>query len=915
MVFPDSILNLPGEPQMLDVVRARLATSDDVCIAVSFSRCSGVGLLIEPLRDVVRRGGQVRILTSTYQAVTQPEALEALRCLSGVHTRVQDGPTAFHAKFWRFENSVGAECWAGSSNLSKGGLATNLEWNLVRADREATDAARRQFDGLWARPDVRPVTDEFLRRYRAVYAKRAQSEFVPFVGISEPRAEFPRPNRAQLKALARLDESRSRGLRRAAVIAATGVGKTYLAAFDVLHSGAKTAIYVSHRLEHLMQARRTFQRVLLNHSLGIVGGGLDEARADIVFTTIASLGRRPDLLARPFEYLVIDEFHHVEAPSYEVLRPLRERAFLLGITATPERQDGHDVLEWCDFNVAYEVRLPEAIERGWLLPFHYFGIADESVDFFRIPWRRLDEVEDALSVEARAAHVLQSALERGFDGIKRATIGFCAGKKHARFMADSFNRRGQIAVSVLGDQAVRAREAVYARLADPSDPLEWVFVSDILNEGVDLPVVNSVMFLRPTESATLFLQQLGRGLRLFEGTEVLTVLDFVGHHRSAWVTINALDSVSGGGRRTEVADGVVITPPRACEVVLERRTREILSKISRYVSKRQACDEAYRALRAALDRAPLPVDLCNRSDLPALAVFRQTYKSWTACQASADDAPAWARELPPRHPVFAFLRRVEANWQAQRVSPYALAWGLAARPDDPEAGYDLFFERWPQWKSERSALDGSKTWATVVKKLGDSLRADRLRPEIRAALGDRLLAEVEGRLLYTINGDHQQRHSGVLRTPADLNRFARYERPEIVRYFGTQYDPARHNTGMLWFGNDGVIITKLDTSTAKIEHQYSNEFRGDRAFAWTSRNKMSTTNEAGRRVVEHVARGRTLHLFVQPRSHAAAVYLGRGRVRTSTGDGPMQVVFDLDYALPPDLVRDFSGAAANDDSG
>ncbi|MCB9727471.1 MAG: DUF3427 domain-containing protein [Deltaproteobacteria bacterium] len=915
MEHHDSVLNLPGEIQMLDVVRDGLATADDVRIAVSFSRCSGVGLLIEPLREVVRRGGQVRILTSTYQAVTQPEALDALRGLDGVETRVQCGPTGFHAKFWRFENAAGAQCWAGSSNLSKGGLATNLEWNLVRADRHATEAARRQFDGLWTRPDVHPISDQLIHRYRAEYMLRARAAAPPFVGITEPHAEVPHPNRAQLEALANLAASRSGGLRRAAVIAATGVGKTYLAAFDVLQSGAKTALYVSHRLEHLLQARRTFRRVLGSHSLGVVGGGFDEGQADIVFATIASLSRRPDLMARPFEYLVIDEFHHVEAPSYEVLRSLRERAFLLGITATPERQDGHDVLEWCDFNVAYEVRLPEAIERGWLLPFHYFGIADESVDFLRIPWRRLDEVEDALSVEARAAHVLQSAIERGFDGVKRATIGFCAGKKHARFMAESFNRRGQTAVSVLGDQPVREREAVYHRLADPADPLEWVFVSDILNEGVDIPVVNSVMFLRPTESATLFLQQLGRGLRLFPGTEVLTVLDFVGHHRSAWLTIKALHAVSGGGRRTEVADGVVITPPRACEVVLERRTREILAKIARYTSKREACNKAYEELRDELGRAPLPVDLWGRADLPELSVFRQTYKSWSACQRSHDDTPPWARALPSEHPVFEFLRRVEANWQAQRVSPYALVWGLAARPDEPEAGYDAFFERWPQWKPERSALDGSKTWQTVRNKLGDSLRADRLRPEIRAALGDQLLAEVQGRLLYTVNGDHQQRHGGVLRSPADLNRFARYERPEIIRHFGVQYDPAKHNTGMLWFGSDGVIITKLDTSNAKAEHQYDNEFLGDRAFAWTSQNKMSTANAAGLKVVQHAARGLALHLFVQPRSHAAAVYLGRARVRSATGDGPMRVVFDLDHALPPDLRAEFSGGGPVDERG
>ncbi len=903
-MLADSVLNLPEDTRMLDVVRSGLDGADEVAISVSFTRCSGLGLLIDPLLGVAERGGRVRLLTSTYQSVTQPEALESLLRLPGIETRVQTGGVGFHTKFWWFRGRSGSECWAGSSNLSKGGLATNLEWNLRKVESDTLDRTRGQFDVLWKRADVRVLDDGFIRRYRDVYRETARG---PPIRISESTQELT-PNGAQREALACLHDLRKRGERRAAVIAATGVGKTYLAAFDALRSGAKTLLYVSHRLEHLLHARRSFSLVFGNQrTYGVVGGGHDDPAADFVFATVASLSRRPEMAARKFDYLVIDEFHHVEARSYEVLRPLREKAFLLGITATPDRQDGRDVLEWCDWNIAYEVRLPEAIDRGWLLPFHYFGIADETIDFLAIPWRRLDEVEDALSVEARAEHILEHALQRGFDGPKRATIGFCAGKKHARFMADAFTRRGQTALAVLGDQPVEEREAVYRRLENPHDPLEWIFVSDVLNEGVDIPAVNAVLFLRPTESATLFLQQLGRGLRLFPGTEVLTVLDFVGHHRSAWLTLNSLDAPSGGGRRTEIADGVVIKPPRSCEVVLQARTREILAKVERFTTKREAWNDAYVRLKAELGRSPLPVDLWNRLDVPDPRSLRQVYESWIALQKANGDGPAWCKALPEDHPVFPFLRAVEANWQAQRVSPYALVWGLCARPAEPEVGYDEFFERWPQWRGEKSALDGSKTWETVRKKLGSALSEDRLVEAIAGALGERLLAEVEGRLLLTVNGDHQQRHGGVLRTPAELNLFARYERPEIVRHFGVHYDPAKHNAGMLWFGAEGVIITKLDTSNALDAYQYKNEFVDERAFAWTSQNKMGTGNEQGKKVVEHEARGLRLHLFVQPRSHEPACYLGVVTVKEAEGDGPMRVVLELAKAVPPEVMRELGG--------
>ena len=234
----DSVLNLPEDTRMLDVVRSGLASADEVAIAVSFTRCSGLGLLIDPLQEVADRGGRVRLLTSTYQSVTQPEALESLLRLPRVETRVQTGGTGFHTKFWWFRGRSGSECWAGSSNLSKGGLATNLEWNLRKVEPDTLDRTRGQFDILWKRDDVRLLDDGFIRAYREVYRESAQG--LP-IRVSESLKDLA-PNGAQREALACLHDLRARGERRAAVIAATGIGKTYLAAFDALRSGAKTMV-------------------------------------------------------------------------------------------------------------------------------------------------------------------------------------------------------------------------------------------------------------------------------------------------------------------------------------------------------------------------------------------------------------------------------------------------------------------------------------------------------------------------------------------------------------------------------------------------------------------------------------------------------------------------------------------------
>lgn len=912
MVSPleHSILNLPGEPRMLDAVRAGLAGAEEALLAVSFTRCSGLQLLVDPIQEVARRG-RVRILTSTYQQVTQPEALETLLGMKGVECRVQEGATGFHAKFWWFQGQHGAECWAGSSNLTKGGLATNLEWNLRSLERARIEQTRRQFDGLWARPDVRPLSRELIHHYRL--RRRPEVALPPLSWVADAQAPAPEPNGAQLEALVKLAALRERGERRAAVIAATGLGKTFLAAFDVDRCQAQRVLYVSHRLEHLTQAFKAFGQVLQGRrSLGLLGGGRAEVDADILFATVQSLRGHDALLARPWDYVIIDEFHHAEAPGYQPLRKTLDKAFLLGMTATPERQDGHDVLEWCNWNIAYEMRLPEAIERRWLVPFHYFGIADETVEFSRIPWRNgripIDVLERELSIDARAELVLEQALLHGFDGPKRATVGFCASVRHAEFMAEAFRKRRQTAVAVSGQQPVEERERIYRRLADVRDPLEWLFVADVLNEGVDIPAINSLLFLRPTESASLFLQQLGRGLRLYEGTEVLTVLDFVGHHRSAWVTLQALHDPKGTGGRVDVVEGFTLKPPRDCEVVLQQRTREILAKIRR-LTTRQRCDEAYRLLRDELGRPPLPVDLWHREELPELKDFRTAYGSWLECQRAQGDTPAWAQGLPEEHPVRSLLAAAELDWQASRVGVYALLWGLAARPDDPRAGYEAFFRAYPQWREEHAALEPSRSLEDLLRKVpAGVVMGEQLVRAIPAVLGQALLAEVEGRLLYTVNKDFLERHGGVLRTPADLARYAQYTRPEIVRHFGKQYDPARHNVGMLWFDQWGVIVTKLDTSGAKETQRYRNRFVSDRRFSWTSQNKMGPRNELGRKVLEHEARGSTLYLFVQARSHEPALYMGEARVVGVEGSEPMTVTFELDRPVPPDVQREFDGA-------
>ena len=913
---PNTVLNLPQSYRMVDILRKGLTTSDEVTICVSFLRYSGLSLLIEELNTFLERKGKLQVLTSTYLNVTQPEALETLMKLAEVEVRLQDGVTGFHTKFYFFntrENS--AFCWIGSSNLTKGGIATNIEWNLKHSHPDIIQECRENFQTLWNRDDVFPLTKQILETYKDRYKlSKENSLLIHNSIIDKPTINLYKPNPVQVEALNELDRMRKHGKHRAAVIAATGLGKTFLAAFDSKAFNARSLLFIAHREELLTQAEATFRKVFSSEATtGILAKGKHPGTANFIFATIQSLSQASNhyFINREYDYVVIDEFHHAAAPSYQKILSHIQPKFLLGITATPERQDGQDILEICQYNIAYEIRLPEAINRNWLLPLHYFGIADELVDYENIKWRngKFDptELENSLLVEARVNVILNHALEKGFDGKKRATVGFCAGVRHAEFMADSLNKRGYVSESVTGKITPSERQKIYAKFSNPDDPLEWLFVSDVLNEGVDIPEINSILFLRPTESSTLFLQQLGRGLRLCIGTEVLTVLDFVGHHKNAWLSLKALNDPHKTLVNLNIND-LEISPPKNCEIILEERTKEILLKIKNLSkTKVDACREAYESLKLELGYPPKPIEFAIRDDMPSMKDFRQAFGSWLDCRIAMNDATEWEVQIKSNELVYNFLKAVETDWQAQRIMSYALLWAMCYYQSNFDAGFNKFFDKYSYWAVEKP-VDGSygKAFTTLEKKLpgifSDRQFINAIQNELESS--QNLAENVEDRILVTMSNDYRTRHCGVLRETKDLTLYAQYKRPEIINYFGVQYDPAKHNSGVVKLPNNHIIlIVKIDTGGAKEEFQYQNRFLDKCHFSWQSQNKQRQDNEAGREISEHQERNNILHLFIQSGSHQSAYYTGIVNVLNISGNAPMTVKFRLSQVVPDSVLE------------
>jgi superfamily II DNA or RNA helicase/HKD family nuclease len=664
---PLNRLHVGTDGTLLAALRHELAGCASASFAVSFVMESGAALLEPDLRAATLRGARVRLLTTDYLDVSEPAALSRLLGIAPpLEIRVYEARgRAFHPKAWLFERADGSgRAFIGSANLSRSGLVEGVEWTWTVLDGDSGQPMLelgRRFEELFRSPETLPLTPEWL----AAYAKRRQPRSVV---ESEPAVPYgpvlPTPRPVQAIALEALQALRADGERRALVIAATGLGKTYLAAFDT--RGFERVLFVAHREELLRQAAEAFRNVRPRDSVGMVVGGRRELDRKLVFASVASL--RSVLESDPhalhdFDYVVIDEFHHAAAPTYlEILGRLAPR-FLLGLTATPYRGDNRDLFALCDGNVAYENGLFSAIGFGWLVPFHYFGVEDVvtySDEWLTESRTRYDDsrLTAAFNTPERVALVLEHYRRH----CGKATLGFCVSIEHAEYMAAAFREAGIAALAVHSGPASADRVAAVEQLS--RGEVAVLFVVDLFNEGVDIPPVDLVMFLRPTESMTVFLQQLGRGLRLHEGKARLTVLDFIGNYRRAHfklpflvgveddspdairAALNRLD-LNAGHFETESGIRVELAP-----VALEHLRHAIESTSVLRVRMR----EELRAMAERLGRRPTMLEV-ERQCRYSPRQHRRTHGSWFA--ALRDAGMLTNAEAQLQEDVGDFLRELE----------------------------------------------------------------------------------------------------------------------------------------------------------------------------------------------------------------------------------------------------------------
>ncbi len=542
-VSPESSARIHGtelHPLKRELVRDMVDASH-LDMAVAFILESGLNHILPHIEDLLERDGQVRILAGDYMGVTEPRALIRLLDLSDLYQasiklRVFETTEmiGFHPKAYLLGRKGGQRtAYVGSSNLTHSALTRGLEWNFRLSslnDKKAVECVQSEFEVLFYHPRTQVLTTEWVDQYRE---RRSVFERTDLHGINPEQDKPeppPTPHAIQQEALAALKLTRQVGNRAGLVVLATGLGKTWLAAFD--SESFQRVLFVAHREEILRQARATFRRIRPDVRIGEYTGEEKQADADVVFASIQTLGKVRHLNTFPsetFDYVIVDEFHHAAASMYRRLIHHFRPQFMLGLTATPDRSDGADLLTLCDENLVYHCDLVAGIEQKLLCPFHYYGIPDE-VDYTNIRWKsgRFDPEELAAKIvtDRRAQNAYEQWQQHG----GQSTLAFCVSKVHADYMARFFTDRGVRCVAVHSGLGSAPRADSLEKLQ--SGELQVLFAVDMLNEGVDIPNIDTVLMLRPTESKVLWLQQFGRGLRKTSGKAFLTVIDYIGNHRT-----------------------------------------------------------------------------------------------------------------------------------------------------------------------------------------------------------------------------------------------------------------------------------------------------------------------------------------------------------------------------------------------
>ncbi|CAM3333463.1 DEAD/DEAH box helicase [Vagococcus fessus] len=610
-----------------------LNQAESFFFSVAFVTQSGLNELKTQLADLALKGIEGRLLTSNYLGFNSPEAYESLLRIPNLEVRISTRH-GFHAKGYLFKKLDHYTLIVGSSNLTRDAVRKNYEWNILMNSFENGQVIQQTFDFMESEwEESQPLTQEWIESYRKVYKKLKQQTVADIAVVSEENSAYEvntnqeiKPNKMQEVALKNIEELRRKGEKRGLVISATGTGKTYLSAFDVRQVKPKRFLFIVHREQILSKARDEFHKILGGDKsdFRILSGSKKETESRYLFSTIQTISKENYLeqFAKDhFDYILIDEVHKAGADSYKRVIDYFTPMFLLGMTATPDRTDGFDIYGLFDYNIAYEIRLQEALEEEMLTPFNYFGVTDYMKDGLTV-----EETSDLqfLVADERVDFLLEKIKYYGCDGNVAKGLVFCSQKKEVKELADKFNQKGYPSAYLTGDHTVEERERVVRQLEEGE--LSYIFTVDVFNEGIDIPKVNQVIMLRNTKSNIIFIQQLGRGLRKHHSKEFVTVIDFIGNYQNNYMIPMALTGDSSRNKnslRRDTFESNFMSGVSSInfEAIAKERVYKSIDKAS--LDSMVELRKSFEELKNRLGRTPYLVDFQQSGVLEPLVAAKK----------------------------------------------------------------------------------------------------------------------------------------------------------------------------------------------------------------------------------------------------------------------------------------------------
>ena len=628
--------------KVLVSIEEELKRCEEFCISVAFITKSGITPLLQTLKDLEQRNIPGKILTTNYLMFSEPEALEKLARLKNIELKmfVTDAETGgFHTKGYIFREEEIYRIIVGSSNMTLSAITKNREWNtkIVSTEQgELTQAVLQEFDELWQDEHTFAFGD-FIDTYRQEYLNEKMIRKQKQQAVSEQVIELEnyrlKPNKMQVAFVKNVMEMRAQHIDRALLLSSTGTGKSLASAFMLREMGTRRALFIVHREQIAKQTLKSYKRVFgSSRTYGLLSGNSRELGAEFLFATMQMMSKEDilsDYSPGDFDVIILDECHHAGAESYQKIMRYFKPKFWLGMTASPDTNQ-YDIYSIFDHHIAYEIRLQQALEEDLLCPFHYFGITDLEINGEVFDDNAGVKNFSNLISDARVDYVIDKANYYGFSGDRVKGLIFCSRKDEAKELSKKFNERGLKTEVLTGEDTQERRESVIARLTndeDGEDQLDYIFTVDIFNEGVDIPEINQVIMLRPTQSPVVFIQQLGRGLRKYEGKEYVVILDFIGNYMNNFMIPIALSgdrSYNKDAMRRYIREGARVIPGSSTIHFDEISKKRIYSSIdTARTNDMKLLRESYRTLKYKLGRIPTIRDFKKFGSVDVTKIFEK----------------------------------------------------------------------------------------------------------------------------------------------------------------------------------------------------------------------------------------------------------------------------------------------------